>query len=150
MTRAAKKADPTDADFTDWLSKWWPHFEESSDLLVSPSIIGTPLTPTLLLVSEKFFELKRLKADEGFIRVQCRADGIFPKPVMTLHSQQRRIPEAIVQSKQEGHLYEISAQVTLPELEKPEEFSCKLHIPLANYTTRKTFFGSGGFRERSV
>ncbi|ERL85973.1 hypothetical protein D910_03387 [Dendroctonus ponderosae] len=86
---------------------------------------------------EKFFELKRLKADEGFIRVQCRADGIFPKPVMTLHSQQRRIPEAIVQSKQEGHLYEISAQVTLPELEKPEEFSCKLHIPLANYTTRR-------------
>ncbi|KAH1025973.1 hypothetical protein HUJ05_010573 [Dendroctonus ponderosae] len=48
-----------------------------------------------------------------------------------------RIPEAIVQSKQEGHLYEISAQVTLPELEKPEEFSCKLHIPLANYTTRR-------------
>ncbi|XP_019758642.2 uncharacterized protein LOC109536736 isoform X1 [Dendroctonus ponderosae] len=91
----------------------------------------------LVLVSEKFFELKRLKADEGFIRVQCRADGIFPKPVMTLHSQQRRIPEAIVQSKQEGHLYEISAQVTLPELEKPEEFSCKLHIPLANYTTRR-------------
>ncbi|XP_050309507.1 uncharacterized protein LOC126745607 isoform X2 [Anthonomus grandis grandis] len=91
----------------------------------------------LVLVSEKYFELKRLKADEGYIRVQCRADGIFPKPVMSLHSQQRPIPEADVMARQLGYLYEVSAQVTLPELERAEEFSCKLHIPQANYTTRR-------------
>ncbi|XP_030754206.1 uncharacterized protein LOC115880997 [Sitophilus oryzae] len=91
----------------------------------------------LVLVSEKYFELKRLKADEGFIRVQCRADGIYPAPLISLHSQQREIPEAAVESRKLNHLYEISAQVTMPELERPEEFSCKLHIPQANYTTRR-------------
>ncbi|XP_066250734.1 uncharacterized protein [Euwallacea similis] len=100
--------------------------------------------PMVVLVTEKFFELKLLRADEGYIRVQCRADGIFPLPVMTLHSKEREIPKAAVKSKQEGHLYEISAQVTLPELEAPEEFSCKLHIPHANYTRRRmTLFYPG-------
>ncbi|KAL1498224.1 hypothetical protein ABEB36_009057 [Hypothenemus hampei] len=101
----------------------------------------------LVLVAEKFFELKRLNADEGFIRVQCRADGIFPLPVMTLLSQQREIPRPAVQLKPVDHLYQIAAQVTLPELEGPEEFSCKLHIPQANYTRRReTVFypGSAG------
>lgn len=98
----------------------------------------------LVLVSEKFFELKRLNADEGYIRVQCRADGIFPKPVMILHSQQRDTPEAIVKYREHKNLYDIMAQVTLEELDKPEEFSCKLHIPQANYTTcRETVFYPG-------
>lgn len=39
--------------------------------------------------------------------------------------------------KQNGRLYEISATATLPEPKDPEEFTCKLHIPQANYTTRR-------------
>ncbi|KAJ8975491.1 hypothetical protein NQ317_016367 [Molorchus minor] len=49
----------------------------------------------------------------------------------------REITEVEVISKQRGHLYEISATATLPALKDPEEFSCKLHIPEANYTTRE-------------
>ncbi|XP_060522227.1 uncharacterized protein LOC132699494 [Cylas formicarius] len=107
----------------------------------------------LVLVSEKFFELKRVRADDGYIKVQCLADGVFPKPVMSLHSQEREITEAVVTSRQIGHLYEISAIATLPALEKPEEFSCKLHIPQANYTTRReTVFypGNGAVTESSA
>lgn len=34
-------------------------------------------------------------------------------------------------------LYDIKAVVELPSLEAPEQFSCELHIPQANYTVKK-------------
>ncbi|KAJ8946154.1 hypothetical protein NQ318_004405 [Aromia moschata] len=58
---------------------------------------------------------------------------VVPHPVLP-HIE---ITEAEVISKQRGQLYEISATATLPALKDPEEFSCKLHIPQANYTTRR-------------
>lgn len=38
---------------------------------------------------------------------------------------------------QREQLYEVSATVTLPALNGPEEFSCELRIPEANYTVRR-------------
>lgn len=36
-----------------------------------------------------------------------------------------------------GGLFDIKAAAEIPSLEAPEEFSCELHIPQANYTVRK-------------
>lgn len=45
--------------------------------------------------------------------------------------------ETEITSKQRGNLYDISVSATLKALEVPEEFSCELRIPQANYTVRK-------------
>ncbi|XP_074034853.1 selection and upkeep of intraepithelial T-cells protein 1 [Leptinotarsa decemlineata] len=101
----------------------------------------------LVLVSEKNLLLRVLNAKDGFINVECIAEGIFPMPDMVLRSQQRNITEPDVTFRRRGKLFEVSATTTLPALNDPEEFSCKLHIPEANYTTRReTVFypGSSG------
>lgn len=91
----------------------------------------------LVFVPEKSLVLRRLSDDKGYMRVQCTAEGVFPRPVMTLSSQDREIVEAEVTSRQRGHLYEISATATLEALKAPEVFSCELKIPQANYTVRR-------------
>ncbi|XP_031355402.1 uncharacterized protein LOC116179719 [Photinus pyralis] len=82
--------------------------------------------------------LKKLSGvDEGFIRVLCTADGVFPRPTMTLRSQERDITETEVVVRERGQLFDISAATSLPALNDPEEFSCELRIPQANYTVRR-------------
>lgn len=39
--------------------------------------------------------------------------------------------------KEKGNLFDITATSTLPALADPEEFSCELRIPQANYTVRR-------------
>ncbi|XP_068914781.1 uncharacterized protein [Tenebrio molitor] len=91
----------------------------------------------LVFVPEKELLLRRLDAEEGLMRVQCLADGVFPRPVMSLRSQEREIEETEVTARLRGQLYEVSATATLPALKDPEEFSCELRIPQANYTVRR-------------
>lgn len=55
----------------------------------------------------------------------------------------RDITEAEVALHQHGDLYEISATATLPIPKDKEEISCKLNIPRANYTNRKTIVYTG-------
>lgn len=43
----------------------------------------------------------------------------------------------MVQVVEREGLYDIKAVAEMPSLETPEEFSCELHIPQANYTVRK-------------
>nr|KAH0807716.1 hypothetical protein GEV33_015075 [Tenebrio molitor]KAH0807717.1 hypothetical protein GEV33_015074 [Tenebrio molitor] len=49
----------------------------------------------------------------------------------------REIEETEVTARLRGQLYEVSATATLPALKDPEEFSCELRIPQANYTVRR-------------
>lgn len=92
----------------------------------------------LVFVPEKNLMLKKLSGvDEGFIRVLCTADGVFPRPTMTLRSQERDITETEVVVRERGQLFDISAATSLPALNDPEEFSCELRIPQANYTVRR-------------
>ncbi|KAK4874319.1 hypothetical protein RN001_013679 [Aquatica leii] len=92
----------------------------------------------LVFVPEKNLMLKKLAGeDEGFIRVLCTADGVFPRPTMTLRSQERDIAETKVVVRERGQLFDISASTSLPALNDPEEFSCELRIPQANYTVRR-------------
>ncbi|KAJ8910647.1 hypothetical protein NQ315_005913 [Exocentrus adspersus] len=39
--------------------------------------------------------------------------------------------------QEKNGLFDIKAVAEIPSLETPEEFSCELHIPQANYTVRK-------------
>ncbi|XP_045471192.1 uncharacterized protein LOC123678268 isoform X2 [Harmonia axyridis] len=90
-----------------------------------------------MLVFERSLILRRLSSDEGSLRVQCIAEGVFPTPIISLYSQDRELTEAQVTSRQRGQLYDISATATLEALKEPEEFSCDLRIPEANYTVRR-------------
>lgn len=48
--------------------------------------------------------------------------------------------------RERGELFDITASVILPTLQDPEEFTCELHIPQANYTVRReTVFYPGTF-----
>lgn len=47
------------------------------------------------------------------------------------------ILEAEVVVREIGQLFDISASTSLPALKDPEEFSCELRIPQANYTVRR-------------
>ncbi|XP_057658587.1 butyrophilin subfamily 2 member A2-like [Diorhabda carinulata] len=91
----------------------------------------------LVLVSGKELILRKLSAEEGMIKVQCLAEGVYPMPLIILDSRVRNITETDIISRRKGQLFEVSAIVTLPALEVPEVFSCKLLIPQANYTTRR-------------
>lgn len=58
----------------------------------------------------------------------------------------REIEEAEVSVRERGVLFDITASTILPALEAPEEFTCELHIPQANYTVRKeTVFYPGKY-----
>ncbi|XP_017769013.1 PREDICTED: uncharacterized protein LOC108557119 [Nicrophorus vespilloides] len=46
----------------------------------------------LVFVPEKSLILRRVSADAEDIRVECKAEGVFPKPDIVLRSQQRRGP----------------------------------------------------------
>uniref|UniRef100_A0A6P7F4G3 Uncharacterized protein LOC114324700 n=1 Tax=Diabrotica virgifera virgifera TaxID=50390 RepID=A0A6P7F4G3_DIAVI len=88
-------------------------------------------------ISGKELKLRKLSAEEGLIKVECIADGVYPMPLVILDSHRRNITETDIISRRKGQLFEVSATVTLPALEVPEVFSCKLVIPQANYTTRR-------------
>lgn len=45
--------------------------------------------------------------------------------------------DSVVTTQKKGGLYNIKATANVPALVGPEEFSCELHIPQANYTVRK-------------
>ncbi|XP_044751457.1 uncharacterized protein LOC123311501 isoform X2 [Coccinella septempunctata] len=105
----------------------------------------------LVFVPEKLLVIRRLNSNEGIIRIRCTAEGVFPSPVITLQSKKRDLVETEITSKQRGNLYDISVSATLKALEVPEEFSCELSIPQANYTVRKEtviYPGSSGSRVR--
>ncbi|XP_045471457.1 uncharacterized protein LOC123678466 [Harmonia axyridis] len=91
----------------------------------------------LVFVPERLLVIRRLSSNEGIIRIICTAEGVFPSPVITLQSKKRELVETEITSKQRGNLYDISVSATLKALEVPEEFSCELRIPQANYTVRK-------------
>lgn len=58
----------------------------------------------------------------------------------------RTITEADVTVREHGNLFNITASVTLLVLEDPEEFTCELKIPEANYTVRReTVYYPGKF-----
>ncbi|KAG5880126.1 hypothetical protein JTB14_037358 [Gonioctena quinquepunctata] len=70
-------------------------------------------------------------------QVMCYAEGVFPKPSMTLHIGQSEVNNSKVKVFERNGLFDIQATADNPSLEAPEEFSCELHIPQANYTVRK-------------
>ncbi|CAG9817328.1 unnamed protein product [Phaedon cochleariae] len=91
----------------------------------------------LVLVPEKTLELRQEHVGEKVFQVMCYAEGVFPRPSMTLHIGQSEVNNSKVEVCEKNGLYDIKAVAQIPSLETPEEFSCELHIPQANYTVRK-------------
>ncbi|KAK9870446.1 hypothetical protein WA026_008011 [Henosepilachna vigintioctopunctata] len=91
----------------------------------------------LVFVPERLLIIRRLHSSVGLMRIQCTAEGVFPSPEILLRSHKRELIETEITSEQRGNLYDISVSATLKALEEPEEFSCELRIPQANYTVRK-------------
>ncbi|GJQ72474.1 hypothetical protein Trydic_g3548 [Trypoxylus dichotomus] len=86
---------------------------------------------------EKSLILKRMRSEQGVMKVQCTAEGVFPQPTIILRSRQREISETEVKVREKGQLFDITASAVLPALQDPEEFSCEVRIPEANYTKRQ-------------
>lgn len=91
----------------------------------------------LVFVPEKSLILKRMRSEQGVMKVQCTAEGVFPQPSIILRSRQREIAETEVKVREKGQLFDITASAVLPALQDPEEFSCEVRIPEANYTKRQ-------------
>lgn len=61
----------------------------------------------------------------------------------------REIAETEVKVREKGQLFDITASAVLPALQDPEEFSCEVRIPEANYTKRQeTVFFPGELSRR--
>ncbi|CAH1154130.1 unnamed protein product [Phaedon cochleariae] len=91
----------------------------------------------VVLVPEKTLELRQEYIGDKVFQVMCYAEGVFPRPSMTLHIGQSEVNNTKVQVCEKNGLYDIKAVAEVPSLDAPEEFSCELLIPQANYTVRK-------------
>ncbi|KAK9686705.1 hypothetical protein QE152_g36990 [Popillia japonica] len=63
-------------------------------------------------------------------------EGIFTI-ILYLTTFSREITETEVKVREKGQLFDITASAVLPALQDPEEFSCEVRIPEANYTKRQ-------------
>ncbi|KAK9884282.1 hypothetical protein WA026_005234 [Henosepilachna vigintioctopunctata] len=101
----------------------------------------------LVFVPEKNLMIHRLGSEkQGLIRLECSAEGVFPKPEISINSHKRGTIKTEMSSKLRGSLYDVSARtITLNTLEDPEEFSCELKIPQANYTVQQKTVVSSGY-----
>ncbi|VEN42611.1 unnamed protein product [Callosobruchus maculatus] len=70
-------------------------------------------------------------------QLMCYAERVFPRPTMSLHIGGSEVNNSKVQVYEKGNIFDIKVVAEVPRLESPEEFSCELHIPQANYTVRK-------------
>lgn len=91
----------------------------------------------LVLVPEKNLELKQEYVGDGVLQVICYAEGVFPRPNMSLQIGNSEVNTSHISIQERAGLYDIKAVAEIPSLAAPEEFSCELHVPQANYTVRK-------------
>ncbi|CAH1378668.1 uncharacterized protein [Tenebrio molitor] len=91
----------------------------------------------LVFVPEKRLELRQEHVGDGTLQVVCSAEGVFPKPNMSLHVGNSEVNSSKVAVQERAGLFDIRATAEVPSLNGPEEFSCELRIPQANYTVRK-------------
>ncbi|XP_063907593.1 uncharacterized protein LOC135125816 isoform X2 [Zophobas morio] len=111
----------------------------------------------LVFVPEKRLELRQEYIGVDTLQVVCSAEGVFPKPNMTLHVGNSEVNSSKVTVLERAGLFDIRATAEVPSLNGPEEFSCELRIPQANYTVRKeaiyypaTASGSSAFHSSSA
>ncbi|KAK4875431.1 hypothetical protein RN001_011853 [Aquatica leii] len=91
----------------------------------------------LVFVPEKNLDLRQQRIDEEILQVLCSAEGVFPKPDMSLLMGSSEVNGSLVTVEERDGLFDIKARANIPALVSPEEFSCELRIPKANYTVRK-------------
>ncbi|XP_022917622.1 uncharacterized protein [Onthophagus taurus] len=89
----------------------------------------------LVYAPQKNIELKQTLIDET-VQVSCIAEGVYPAPNMTLLAGNSLVNDSVVTVQERGGLYNIKASGNVSVLDAPEEFSCELHIPQANYSVR--------------
>ncbi|CAH0554810.1 unnamed protein product [Brassicogethes aeneus] len=91
----------------------------------------------LVLVPAKSFELSQENTGDGMLQVICYAEGVFPKPNMTLLMGNSEVNDSMVSVEQRAGLFNIRMVAEVPSLRAPEEFACELRVPQANYTVSK-------------
>ncbi|KAB0794602.1 hypothetical protein PPYR_11441 [Photinus pyralis] len=91
----------------------------------------------LVFVPEKNLDLRQERIGEEVLQVLCSAEGVFPKPDMSLLMGSSEVNGSLVTVEERDGLFDIKARANIPALISPEEFSCELRIPKANYTVRK-------------
>jgi len=91
----------------------------------------------LVFVPEKNLDLRQERIGDETLQVLCSAEGVFPKPDMSLLMGNSEVNGSVVTVEERAGLFDIRARANIPALVSPEEFSCELRIPKANYTVRK-------------
>ncbi|XP_065159843.1 selection and upkeep of intraepithelial T-cells protein 1-like [Atheta coriaria] len=99
----------------------------------------------LVYVPGKNLALKVLYSNMEFTKVECRAEGAFPRPELVLRlPEYGEINDTQIDIKQQGLLYDVTATATIPTPPHPTDVSCVLNIPGANYTmTQETVIFPG-------
>ncbi|XP_075211626.1 uncharacterized protein LOC142318888 isoform X2 [Lycorma delicatula] len=103
----------------------------------------------IIYVPERSLELKELKPKEDEdkqVTVKCEAEGVYPKPNMTIFADNpavRQKVESVIGEPKEtpDGLYDISAKLTIEdgEFNSPTLFICELRIPEANYNASREY-----------
>lgn len=91
----------------------------------------------LVFVPEKSLVLRQERVEDASLKVFCSAEGVYPTPNMSLHMGNSEVNGSVITIQERAGLFNIRATANIPALVEPEEFSCELHIPQANYTVRK-------------
>uniref|UniRef100_T1HE53 Uncharacterized protein n=1 Tax=Rhodnius prolixus TaxID=13249 RepID=T1HE53_RHOPR len=86
-------------------------------------------------------QLIQIKPREDQVTIRCTAEGVYPKPNMTISTSDRLDKGHVhVDTLTRNGVYDIIATMTLDDkdLMSPTTFDCVLRIPEANYTVRKS------------
>ncbi|KAL3270219.1 hypothetical protein HHI36_009275 [Cryptolaemus montrouzieri] len=91
----------------------------------------------LVVAPGKSLELKQEFREKGVMKIVCSAEGVYPQPNMNIHVNNSEVNNSVLSIQKRAGLFDIEVMADIPSLTSPEEFSCELHIPQANYTIRK-------------
>lgn len=91
----------------------------------------------LVFAPGKDMQLKKETKRNGLVEISCSAKDVFPQPTMNLHVNNSEVDNSTLSIVKRSGLYNVRIATEMPALTTAEEFTCKMYIPLANYTVRK-------------
>lgn len=90
-----------------------------------------------IIVPETEFNLTYNQESNGSTVVSCAVSDIFPKPELSLYSDESEIEDVVVSENHENGSYDVVLQHILGDDSKDASIHCQLSIPGTNYTRRR-------------
>ncbi|XP_049888218.1 uncharacterized protein LOC126382405 isoform X2 [Pectinophora gossypiella] len=94
--------------------------------------------PMTIFVPERRFDMIQDRLGDGYLNIICSAEGVFPKPELVILAGNRPLhAKSQIKLINDRYTAVTSSIVKIDSLPPTVEILCDMHVPLANYFSRK-------------